>query len=583
MFNLFTVVLFVIYLHNCLRHLFQIIIIINLFYYYLSLCSYNEENTATIIYPNEETVLEHAESNRTSKDLSRSNEQDARNVKDILAPFMHNDRLNEIHENDRDAIWARRKEILVEEPDGLPCLLHATEWKNRDEVAEVTSLLKQWPKVSIERALELLDYAYADQAVRRYAVDCLQAIKDEELLLYLLQLVQAIKHESYLYCDLVEFLLKRALHNQRIGHFLFWHLRSEIPFPSVQIRFGLILEAYLTGSQEHISALLKQTECLEKLKQCSDLVKKGGKEKGRALLQEFLQLNYNMEAITDVISPLNPSFRCKRVKTEKCKVMDSKMRPLWFVYENTDMHGEDIYIIFKNGDDLRQDMFTLQMLRIMDRVWKSSGYDFRMIPYSCISMDRRQGMIEVVLNAETIANIQKERGMFSATSPFKKGSLLMWLKEHNQTEEQLQKAIQEFTLSCAGYCVATYVLGVADRHSDNIMVKKTGQLFHIDFGHILGHFKEKFGFRRERVPFVLTHDFVYVINKGQTNNKKGADEFRNFQELCETVILAFKEINCTFLTHITFISGLYHPETAWLSDSLTLFDDDIDWPPRIII
>lgn len=96
--------------------------------------------------------------------------------------------------------------------------------------------------------------------------------------------------------------------------------------------------------------------------------------------------------------------------------------------------------------------------------------------YNCISMERRLGMIEVVLNAETIANIQKEKGMFSATSPFKKGSLFSWLKEHNKTEEEMNKAVTEFTLSCAGYCVATYVLGVADRHSDNIMVKKNGQV-----------------------------------------------------------------------------------------------------------
>ena len=68
-------------------------------------------------------------------------------------------------------------------------------------------------------------------------------------------------------------------------------------------------------------------------------------------------------------------------------------------------------------------------------------------------------------------------------------------------------------------------------------VKKTGQLFHIDFGHILGHFKEKFGFRRERVPFVLTHDFVYVINKGRSD--KEADEFRKFQKLCEDVSRTF--------------------------------------------
>lgn len=40
------------------------------------------------------------------------------------------------------------------------------------------------------------------------------------------------------------------------------------------------------------------------------------------------------------------------------------------------------------------------------------------------------------------------------------------------------------------------------------------QLFHIDFGHILGHFKSKMGVKRERVPFVLTSDFVYVITRG---------------------------------------------------------------------
>ncbi|XP_058063113.1 phosphatidylinositol 4,5-bisphosphate 3-kinase catalytic subunit delta isoform [Anopheles bellator] len=526
----------------------------------LSFGNYAQENK-TILYPSEDELLLQATRKCTRNEhLNRESAEDTRSIMQILSRYMYNDRLNDIHEQERNAIWAKRRECMKQMPHGLPCLLYCVEWNNRDEVAEIVSLLQEWPKLLIERALELLDYAYADKYVRRYAVDCLRTIEDDELLLYLLQLVQALKHESYLNCDLVFFLLQRALHNQHIGHFIFWHLRSEISVPSVQVRFRLILEAYLKGSPEHVTVLLKQMQCLKQLQACSDTVKRGSKEKCRALLMDKLSERSVMDALSDVISPLNPSFRCRTVRIDRCKVMDSKMRPLWIVYENSDRSGDDINMIFKNGDDLRQDMLTLQMLRIMDRIWKSDGMDLRMNPYSCISTDRRLGLIEVVLNAETIANIQKERGMFSATSPFKKGSLLAWLKEHNNSDDLLAKAIQEFTLSCAGYCVATYVLGVADRHSDNIMVKKTGQLFHIDFGHILGHFKEKFGFRRERVPFVLTHDFVYVINNGRTDRE--AQEFRFFQQKCEDAFLSLRRHGCLILSLFAMMISTGLPELS---------------------
>jgi len=44
-------------------------------------------------------------------------------------------------------------------------------------------------------------------------------------------------------------------------------------------------------------------------------------------------------------------------RVEKCKVMDSKMRPLWLVFQNEDSLGDNILQIFKNGDGMYGQVF----------------------------------------------------------------------------------------------------------------------------------------------------------------------------------------------------------------------------------
>uniref|UniRef100_A0A673IVW5 phosphatidylinositol-4,5-bisphosphate 3-kinase n=1 Tax=Sinocyclocheilus rhinocerous TaxID=307959 RepID=A0A673IVW5_9TELE len=490
-----------------------------------------------------------------------------------LREIVDNKNYTEFFEDEKELLWKLREEVRQRYPESLPKLLLITKWNKHEDVAQMVGLLQKWPELPAIHALELLDYSFPDPHARSFTIRCLRKLRDDELFQYLLQLVQVLKYESYLDCDLTCFLLERALANKKIGHFLFWHLRSEMHVSSVSLRFGLILEAFCRGSIFHIKNLMKQNEALNKMKALNDFVKSGSQKATRIQTTEDMKVcikqDTYMEALSDVVSPLNPSIVLCELCADKCKFMDSKMKPLWLMYKNK---YDTLGIIFKNGDDLRQDMLTLQMIQLMDVLWKTEGLDLRMLPYGCLSTGNKTGLIEVVKNSDTIANIQRNNSNSAATAAFNKDALLNWLKSKNPGDK-LDQAIEEFTLSCAGYCVATYVLGIGDRHSDNIMIRETGQLFHIDFGHFLGNFKSKFGINRERVPFILTYDFVHVIQEGRTNN---SEKFERFRECCEQAYKILCRNGTLFVNLFALMKAAGLPELSsskdiqYLKDSLAL-------------
>jgi len=210
------------------------------------------------------------------------------------------------------------------------------------------------------------------------------------------------------------------------------------------------------------------------------------------------------------------------------------MAPLWVVFENVDKDSEPVIVIFKSGDDLRQDMLTIQLLNIMDKLWKKEGLDLMMSVYSCVSTGDGVGMIEVVQNASTCADICAKSTKVKAQGAMKENAFAKWLQTHNPSTQEYEIAVDNFIKSVAAYCVASYIIGIGDRHNDNIMLKKNGCFFHIDFGHILGNYKFVYGLiPRETAPFVFTPIFAYVMGK------KGSD---NYEKFCALAVKAYNII-----------------------------------------
>uniref|UniRef100_A0A4W5NVD9 PI3K/PI4K catalytic domain-containing protein n=1 Tax=Hucho hucho TaxID=62062 RepID=A0A4W5NVD9_9TELE len=96
-----------------------------------------------------------------------------------------------------------------------------------------------------------------------------------------------------------------------------------------------------------------------------------------------------------------------------------------------------------------------------------------MLPYGCMSLGDRVGLINVVRSSHIIMQIQCKGGLKGALQ-YNISALHKWLKDKNKGE-MYDLAVGLFTRSCAGYCVTTFILGIGDRHNSNIMVKDDGQ------------------------------------------------------------------------------------------------------------
>ncbi|CAF0886366.1 unnamed protein product [Rotaria sp. Silwood1] len=434
---------------------------------------------------------------------------------------------------ERHFLWSHRH-YVIHKPYALPKLLKSRSVWDYPSLIDIYSLVNEIThhrKIDEIESFELLLPVFPDMHIRSCAYQSLVShITPHELNIYLPQILQIIKFDYYYLSSIVEYLLKQCINNYHLVYKLYWHLRQLLLTENIHfIRYYYIFMSLLYIIEEYFYIELEnEYDLCINLKNIGLELKNNKLNKGYFLIEELKKLNieFFQSGQRSCRLPCQFSFITNNIDIKSCSIFHSLTSPFKLVFNSIDLSCEKYYSIYKIGDDLRQDQIVLQLLTCMDKIWKSNDIDFRLSLFNVVQTEERCGFIEMITESETLLEIEKPLGTIKGS--FGESALYNWLRSHNRNERDFRIALDNLTYSCAGYCVATYILGIGDRHNENIMVKKSGHLFHIDFGKYLGD-TQKFGwFNRDRAPFIFTKQMLYAMSDGGTSN----DAMHRFVDLC---------------------------------------------------
>lgn len=513
---------------------------------------------------------------------------------------------------EQDLVW-RFRFYLSNQKKALTKFLKCVTWTSTSEVRQAVDLMNRWAPIDPEDALELLGPNFTYPTVRKYAVSRLSHAPDEDLQLYLLQLVQALKYEDFdeicagldprslmlsvrsfnsadsfpspekaghdlsiderfntemespvlessplipvetsqptpmrfinsesgeYSVDLPTFLIQRACANSALVNYFYWYLMIECEDPEPNVKHDArVREMYLVVMKKFLQALAKggkewrrrrailnrQQQFLDRLVSLMKAVaresgnRKKKMERLRTLLadRDFFKGGTFLE-FEPLPFLLDPDLLIKGIVAEKATLFKSQLMPACLTFST--VSGQEYVAIFKHGDDLRQDQLILQMISLMDRLLRRENLDLKLTPYRVLATSSRHGFVQYV-DSVSVREVSDTEG-----------SILNFFRKYHPSDSGpygiAADVMDNYIRSCAGYCVITYLLGVGDRHLDNLMLTKSGKLFHIDFGYILGRDPKPLP-----PPMKLSKEMVEAMGGVHS------EHYTQFRKLCYTTFL----------------------------------------------
>ena len=190
-------------------------------------------------------------------------------------------------------------------------------------------------------------------------------------------------------------------------------------------------------------------------------------------LKNEKNINYIKKQLKKFIS-YYPSIYINNIEYKidyNISIKNSNTKPIIIpIFDNN--HNKH-YLMFKY-ENLKNDKIIMNIIQIIKNILLTNNIELKFITYNIIPITNKCGFIKIINNSKTLYDIQKNNF-----------TIQNYILEYNGnlTIEQIRN---NYIKSCVSFCLIGYLLGIGDRHLENIMITQNGYIFHIDFSYILG-------------------------------------------------------------------------------------------------
>jgi phosphatidylinositol 4-kinase len=164
-------------------------------------------------------------------------------------------------------------------------------------------------------------------------------------------------------------------------------------------------------------------------------------------------------------------------------------------------------VIVKDGDDCRQELLSMQLIRTFQSIFQEAGLPLWLRPYDILVTSNLTALIEMIPNAPSIHNVKSS---FVNQDMTLRGHFLEKYGRDGERTPEFDAAQNNFVESMAAYSLLCYVLQLRDRHNGNMLLDDQGHVIHIDFGFMLSN--SPGGVNFESAPFKLTRELLEVMD-----------------------------------------------------------------------